>query len=129
MQGGDVFVWWPHSDPIATIARRNFSAWDAEKANLGPTRDDTIACANWDLEVEPVRLPSLPQLPDLLDPDAPEADKETLLVKIACFDSHLVGLTNKGHVLKYGTLEDPVTAQSGSWHYVRIIFVLLSPFS
>lgn len=118
MQDGEVYVWWPCSDPISTAVNNQFETWDKEHKNRAVASENSIPCATWDLSVELFRLPGLPPLLPLLDSDDEEADREITIVKLACFDCHLVALTNKGHVLKYNTLEDPITAQTGAWAYV-----------
>jgi len=66
----------------------------------------------------PTKLPSLPDLPDLPMTGLPEEEhrKETKLIKIVACSNSLIGLTNKGHVLKMGRLygEDPIWV----WDYV-----------
>lgn len=71
---------------------------------------------------DPVRLPPIPvsSLPELqytgLTQDA--LDEETKLVKIASLDNNIIGLTNKGHVLRYGELYDEEQCHTGRWEYV-----------
>lgn len=64
-----------------------------------------------------MRLPSLPPLPALEETDA-EPRGEIKLVKIAGFDGHIVGLTNKGHVVKFKGLDNEQTAAQGRWIYL-----------
>ena len=89
-----------------------------------PDRDrpNVIPCHCWDLTtVDPVRLRPIPhQLPDLPDTGLSDQEnsKETKLIKIASLDNRLIGLTNKGHVLKYDRLTDEETYDQGRWEYV-----------
>ena len=83
------------------------------------TKDGTIPCATWDLDITPIRLPSMPSLPELLNTGSPKTSQNTELVQIAAFDSHIVGLTNYGHVLKFGPLDDENSVSQGRWEYVR----------
>lgn len=66
-----------------------------------------------------VKLPDLEpyQLPALSTEQDGEATK---IVKIAGLDNVLVGLTNKGHVVKFKGLDSAETAQrqSANWDYV-----------
>lgn len=82
------------------------------------TEDGTIPCTPWDLDINPTRLPSIPSLPDLLNTGNPKTSKTTELVQIAAFDNHIVGLTNYGHVLKFGSLNDENGASQGRWEYL-----------
>lgn len=79
---------------------------------------DVIPCATWDLAFEPTRLPAIPPLPDLLHTGRERLAEVTQLIQIAAFDNHIVGLTNQGHVLKYGSLHDETGVVQGRWDYV-----------
>jgi SCF-associated factor 1 len=71
----------------------------------------SIPCYTWDLEIDPVQLPPLPRLPDL----RPEHEyQETKLVRIAGMENSLVGLTNKGHIVKF----DFGLPNQNAWVYV-----------
>jgi len=83
------------------------------------TEDGTIPCATWHLDITPTRLPSIPSLPELLNAGSPKTSQITELVQIAAFDNHIVGLTNHGHVLKFGSLDDENSVSHGRWEYVR----------
>lgn len=85
-----------------------------------------ISCYPWDIEgVHTFRLPAIPSwnLPTLRHASLSEKEvtKDTKLVRIAGLDNHLIGLTNKGHVLKYHGLESEETYEQGRWEYVRIL--------
>ncbi|KAG5637293.1 hypothetical protein H0H81_005088 [Sphagnurus paluster] len=82
-----------------------------------PLDDDTIPCVTWELAADPVRLPSLPILPDL-HTHGDDDEKPTQLIEIAGLDGHLIGLTNKGHVLKFGNLDSETTSSQGRWEYL-----------
>jgi SCF-associated factor 1 len=43
------------------------------------------------------------------------------LIQIAAFDNNVVGLTNQGHVLKYGSLHSEVEVPNGRWEYVSSV--------
>ena len=83
------------------------------------TAENEIPCTTWKLEVDPIRLPNLPQLPSLPPVEGlDESEKPLQLIRIACPDNHVIGLTNKGHVLKFGVCADEATARRGRWEYV-----------
>ena len=91
---------------------------DAEMDKRAHATDDgRIPCVTWDLHHNPMRLSPIPSLPKLGE----ERDDVTKLVKIAGMDSFLIGLTNKGHVLKFGSLANESTTQTASWEYVSPI--------
>ena len=77
-----------------------------------------IPCHTWEINKDPVKLPTLPDLLDLPATGLPDDElrKETKLIKIANFDNCLVGLTNKGHILKTDGLTDEDSVQI--WRYV-----------
>jgi SCF-associated factor 1 len=83
-----------------------------------PTKENVIPCVTWDLDFEPTRLPTIPPLPDLLHTGREKLTEVTQLIQIAAFDNHIVGLTNHGHVLKYGALHDDTGVIHGRWDYV-----------
>lgn len=93
----------------------------AVPAVLGGT-NPIIPCETWEADLDPIRLPPLPTLPDL-DGEAGGNQQSTQLIKIAGMDNHLIGLTNKGHVLKFGSLHGESMVSRGSWEYVSYAFV------
>ncbi|KAA1469035.1 RCC1/BLIP-II [Dentipellis sp. KUC8613] len=122
-KSGDVLVYWPFGGTITALVRAKMAEMNAEGDKNAYGREGIIACAPWALEVDPVRLPAIPSLlPTLPDSglNAERLAEETRLVKIASFDNYIVGLTNKGHVLKYGPLSDETSfTQSGvRWEYL-----------
>lgn len=92
------------------------AAMDQEGLHAHPTKDGIIQCAHWELYKDPYRLPELPRLPKLDETNA--EDVGVYLVKIAALDSHLVGLTNHGHVLKILVQTNDIARLEG-WAYVR----------
>ena len=94
-------------------------------AKVIATKEDVIPCVTWDLEFEPTRLPAIPPLPDLLNTGREKSSIDTQLIQIAAFDNHIVGLTNHGHVLKYGSLHDETGVIQGRWDYVRSVSSIL----
>ena len=105
-RSGDVYMWTMHNSEHRHKSAR------AIVSNSG------VPCHTWKINMDPAKLPSLPDLPDLPMNGLAEEErrKETKLIKIATCLDNLVGLTNKGHVLRTGSLcgEDPTWA----WDYV-----------
>lgn len=90
--------------------------------NMAHPEGNVIPCVPWDMSHEPTRLPSIPSLPDLPDAGSHEGTQQTQLIQIAAFDNHIVGLTNRGHVLKYGSLLSEDEVPHGHWEYASIKF-------
>jgi len=115
---GDVFIWWPFSGGMAArIQHANTEMDEQGDRTASALPDRSIPCVTWDLNEDPVRLPSIPPLPDLTNGGGNE-EKPTKLIQIAGLDGHLIGLTNKGHVLKFGCLESKAMFPRGSWEYL-----------
>ncbi|TFK39864.1 regulator of chromosome condensation 1/beta-lactamase-inhibitor protein II [Crucibulum laeve] len=117
-KSGDVFVWWPFSGAMGEAVEAKNNEMDQvgdKKATL--TADGVIPCIPWDVNIAPFRLPSIPILPEL-----PSTGKEQKplpqLIQIAGFDRHIVGLTDNGHVLKFGPLDNIERAGHASWEYL-----------
>lgn len=119
-KSGDVLVWFPFQRQMEEVIDAQHEAMDAQGNKVAPTPDNVIPCATWNLAQDPIRLPPLPPLPKLM-----EQDGQIKLVKIASFDCHLIGLTNQGHVVKFGTLENEVSTPRGRWQYVSHTFIVV----
>ncbi|PFH46985.1 hypothetical protein AMATHDRAFT_153212 [Amanita thiersii Skay4041] len=117
VKSGDVFVWWPFSGTMEQRIQVQNREMNNNPDTLAPQVDHTVPCAVWDLDVPPVRLPSLPHLPEL-EESLDGKVKETKLIKIAGLDGHIIGLTNKGHVVKFRGVENETTAGAGHWTYL-----------
>ncbi|CCM03324.1 uncharacterized protein FIBRA_05452 [Fibroporia radiculosa] len=127
-ESGDVFVYWPFSGRLQQVINEKNMELDeggiSESTRATPTKAEptVIPCYPWDLQdVDPVRLPSIPtRLPRLQSTGLSdeELDAETKLVKIAGMDRMIIGLTNKGHVLRYGDLGGEDSYQRGHWEYL-----------
>lgn len=121
-KGGDVLVWWPFAGRLSERLTARDEELDADSQNRAIPVNGVIPCVVSQVEVDPVVLPSLPYLPELSDPKSMEENLdtkgETKLIQIGGLDGCLIGLTNKGHVLKFSSLEHETTASSGSWQYV-----------
>lgn len=120
MKSGDVYAWWPFGESFEDQYRKENAELDNNESTKAIVPDDgkVIPCHTWEMKKDPVKLPVLPDLPDLPATGLPEKErkKETKLIKIAPFDNCLVGLTNKGHVLKIDGLTDEESIQI--WRYV-----------
>ena len=103
---------------------------DESTGAIIPDGGTVMHCDTLEVNVDPVKLLDLPELPDLPGTGLPERErrKDTKLIEIAAFQYCLIGLTNKGHVLKMENLFTEDHAQI--WHYVsestRMIRHLLS---
>lgn len=116
---------------IERVHRELDEAGDATKAKIPPQQPTVVPCHVWDMVgIDPVRLPSIPpDLPRLVDTglSSEELDEQTKLVRIACTDSALMGVTNKGHVLLYDHLGEERGCELGEWDYVRACLVSRFP--
>ena len=115
---GDVCVWWPCWDAIGDWYYDAMEESDENESTkaIVPEGGRVIPCHTLEIHEDPVKLPALPDLPELPGTGLSEEErgKETKLIKIAVFRFRLIGLTNKGHVLK---MDDLWTANS-VWCYV-----------
>ena len=119
VKSGDVFAWWPFSGTLERKIQNVNQQMNKSSNSLVRGVNGVISCVPWDTDLIPERLPPLPSLPELEEIDT-EPRKKTKLVKIAGFDGHIVGLTNKGHVLKFRGLENEQTIAQGTWTYVSL---------
>ncbi|KAH9992978.1 RCC1/BLIP-II [Russula compacta] len=122
-QSGDVFVFWPFSGEIGRLCDEENDTMDERgDCQAYATRDHCIPCVAWPLRADPLRLPHIPHLPELQNTGVSQEErpKETTLIKIAAFDNYLIGLTNKGHVLKFGDLSDENSFdRTTRWQYLE----------
>ena len=77
-----------------------------------------IPCHTFGIHMDPVKAPTLPDLPDLLATGLSKGEcrKETKLIKIAAVSRCFIGLTNKGHILKLDGFKG--IDLMPTWHYV-----------
>ncbi|RPD64104.1 RCC1/BLIP-II [Lentinus tigrinus ALCF2SS1-7] len=133
-ESGDVLVYWPFGGRLKMIADQKKEELDssdneelkaAAKARPTEVEPNVVPCYWWVLHgADPVQLPPIPveRLPALSRTgiSQEDRDKETKLVKIASLDNNILGLTNKGHVLRYGELYGEETYQAGRWEYLPL---------
>jgi len=122
-RSGDVYVWWPFGDTFEDQYRAAMAelAVGSPTKTIVPVDETVIPCCTWEIYEDPVKLPILPDLPDLPTTGLSEEErrKDTKLIKIAGFNNCLIGLTNKGHVLKIDGLTDEDSIQI--WRYVSSV--------
>jgi SCF-associated factor 1 len=113
------------NEEVYRVGREMDEQGDYTKAKVAVERPGVISCRVWDMTaVDPVRLPHIPGgLPKLSGMPLEKEGEETKLVKIAGMDNHLIGLTNKGHVLIFDRLSGEDTYQQGRWQYVCLLTV------
>ncbi|KAF8906225.1 regulator of chromosome condensation 1/beta-lactamase-inhibitor protein II [Gymnopilus junonius] len=118
-KSGHVFIWWPFAGSMGEVIEQKMQEMDSEgDKRVYAAQGDIIPCVPWDLDITPTRLPPIPTLPDLPNTGDTEKSNAAQLVQIAGFDNHIVGLTNHGHVLKYGSLHDETGVPHGRWEYL-----------
>jgi len=91
---------------------------DESTKAIVPKGETVIPCHTWEMNMDLIELPTLPDLPNLPATGLPEKEhrKETKLIKIAAGYGFIVGLTNKGHVLKIDGMNKDENI--GTWCYV-----------
>ena len=122
-RSGDVCVWWLNT--IEGQYRAAVEELDKDESTkaIVPEGGMVIPCHTLEIHEDPIKLPALPDLPALPGTglSGEECWKETKLIKIAALTSCLIGLTNKGHVLKIDSLDpEYILAQDNIlvWKYV-----------
>jgi len=103
---------------MGTVVEQKMREMDGEGDKKATPEKDVIPCITWELDLTPTRLPSIPALPELQNTGSTNQQTRTELIQIAGFDNHIIGLTNHGHVLKYGSLHDETAVPHGQWEYV-----------
>ena len=119
-RSGDVYAWWPSDQSFENRYRRTMRELDRDRSTRAIVSGDetVVPCHAWEMKHNPFKLPALPDLPDLPSTGMPtkEREKRTKLIKIAAFLNSMIGLTNKGHVLKIDGLTDGNSVRR--WNYV-----------
>ncbi|KAJ7066554.1 regulator of chromosome condensation 1/beta-lactamase-inhibitor protein II [Mycena amicta] len=119
-KSGEIFVWWPLSGGMGQqINTKNDEMNEAKEFAARPS-EGVIPCVPWSLEASELsRLPPLPSLPKLVDTGGDEVEHDDVkIIKIAAMDSHLVALTNQGHVVLFRGIESEETLTLGRWIYL-----------
>jgi len=91
---------------------------DESTRAIVPDGETVIPCHTWEMNMDLVKLPIPPDLPDLPMTGLSEEErrKETKFIEISAFWDGFVGLTNKGHVLKVNQFAGQDSFDI--WHYV-----------
>lgn len=116
-------MWWPFGDNMFQQYTLHMHEMDEEGDKFAEAPEGgAIPSVAWDFAYNPSKLPELPELPDIHHGKADHSDAASVLklIKIAAMDRFLIGLTNKGHVLKYGDLSGENGLQNGHWEYVSL---------
>lgn len=115
-RNGEVLIWWPFGSPMSLKFQEKMKQMTKDGVKSLEV-EGAIQCNPWDFEGNDFAvlpdLPALPALPSIND------NEETRLVQIAGLDNQIIGLTNKGHVVKFASLEDDTAMRGGRWEYVR----------
>ena len=129
-KSGDVYAWWPSGNTLQDVYSKIMLKLDKNRSQVTvPAGGTAIPCQTWEINMDPVKLPILPNLPDLPATGLSEEEcrKETKLIKIAALYGSIVGLTNKGHVLKINGLDKENSI--GTWCYVsESVWMIWHPF-
>ncbi|KAF5327877.1 hypothetical protein D9619_003928 [Psilocybe cf. subviscida] len=115
---GRVFVWWPSAGHMGEIVARRMRQMDGQGKMVQASGQQIIPCVPWDMEKLPVMLPLIPSLPGLRETGDISHPDGTRLIQIAAFDHHIIGLTNRGHVLKFGPMYNENEVSNGRWEYL-----------
>lgn len=91
-ESGDVYATWPNFGELKTLIA-------AHKKPQRKDDEEVIVCETWEVNTRPFSLPQLPKLSVLVG-DQAEEQTSPRLVKIAAGQDFVIGLTDKGHVLK-----------------------------
>lgn len=99
MASGDVLIWYPLDGEIFQTVKSH-EAQAAKQGESVAAIDGIIPCQSWEMEMDAalLRLPSLPTLPDLAEPDRNAMG--VVLDKLYGTWKSLIGVTNQGHVVK-----------------------------
>ncbi|KAJ7574459.1 regulator of chromosome condensation 1/beta-lactamase-inhibitor protein II [Mycena floridula] len=115
-KSGDVLVWWPFSDPLETRISDKYTELDVQENTKAQAVDGIIPCVLVDIKADPVTLPPIPRLP-VLSEDV-EEQSEPRIIQIGGLDNSIVALTNQGHVLKFGPIDNNSSVSRAAWQYL-----------
>ena len=122
-RSGDVYVW-SASMGGSEQYKEAMAKLDMDESTraIVPDGGTVITCHTWEMEVDPVKLPIPPNLPDLPMTGLPEEEhrKEIKFIKIVAINFGFVGLTSKGHVCLFEIDSNQIITDQFSfvWSYV-----------
>jgi len=128
-KSGNVYVWFPFGGALKAIIDTKMSEIGEAREPTAREQNGSIPCAIWNTGFEPVRLPAIPSLPDLPEvgqSNSNSDETDTHLVQIAGMDRILIGLTNRGHVLKFQQVVDEIAVNRGRWEYVSCLISMIA---
>ena len=126
-KSGDVYIWRLDVGSFKDLYHETIRIHGI-RVDIVPDHEGVIPCRTREFKTDFIKLPALPDLPDLVATGLPGEERRegTRLIKIAACSSSLIGLTNKGHVLKS---DIPVGEDSAwIWHYVSESAYILDAF-
>ena len=67
-ESGDVYTWWPSMGTFKDWYMEGMAELDKDESTktIIPNNTTVIPCRTWEINWDPVKLPRLPDLPDLL---------------------------------------------------------------
>ena len=122
-ESGDVLVYWQSSGTMGRAFDQQMSLMDnTDDTKAQADEKQRIPCATWEMRQDPHPLRPIPDLPALANNGLSQEEQfePTKLMRIAGMDNNLIGLTDKGHVLKYHGLDNETSFASGRWEYVSL---------
>lgn len=126
-ESGFVYVWWPSEGQLKNLYDEHIALGDRVMPDFYSS-DKLPCCDTQILRFDPKILPPLPLSLPRLSPGECLKEKPKL-VKIAAMHSHLIGLSNEGHVLKFCELHNEYDSDWGYWEYVRFNMYIISGIS
>jgi SCF-associated factor 1 len=135
---GTVYVEWPFGGALEAKIEAHDEELDStpiRRAAARVSEDRRVPCEAWDLHHDLFELPPIPQdLPTFRADTDTTVEEDLRLIKIAGGDQFLVGLTNRGHVLKIDLQTDDDDFEDGfttlrrnfrhgerKWEYVSLL--------
>lgn len=114
-KSGDIYAWFPFAGALQDrLAQKETEMNQQGDRSRAFAQDGLIRCVTWNCDWNPTVLPPPPTLPVLLT----QVTEPAKIVQIAAMDLHIIALTNQGHILKFGVLEDEHSAANGVWTYL-----------
>lgn len=127
-ESGSVYVWWPSEGQLKNLFNEHIASLGDRVMPDFNSRDKLLCCGTQILCFDPKILPPLPSsLPRLAQGEC--LNEKPKLVKIAAMQSHLIGLSSEGHVLKFCELHNEYDSDWGYWEYVRFNMYIITGIS